>query len=125
MGQIDGALTWGRRAVDMAIAGSRKKYEAIARMTIGRALVASGLRQEAVVELRHAVALSDAVGSPLIRWQSRAALAQALAATGNDPDPTYDEAATIVRAVVAGLTPQRAAGYLAAPEVVEVLDAVR
>jgi tetratricopeptide (TPR) repeat protein len=125
MGQIDGALTWGRRAVDMAVAGSRKKYEAIARMTIGRALVASGLRQEAVVELRHAVALSDAVGSPLIRWQSRAALAQALAATGNDPDPTYDEAATIVRAVVAGLTPQRAAGYLAAPEVVEVLDAVR
>ena len=63
--------------------------------------------------------MSDALGSPLIRWQSRAALAQALAAT--DPDPVYAEAATIIRTVAAGLTPEHAAGYLAAPEVVEVL----
>ncbi len=121
MGHVDDALTWGRRALDMAVAGSRKKYEAIARMTIGRAMIANGLRDEASAELQRSVAMSDALGSPLIRWQTRAALAEALAATGIDPDPVYAEAATIIRTVVAGLTPEHAAGYLAAPEVVVVL----
>jgi len=119
MNRLDDALTWGRRALEMAVAGSRKKYDAIARMTIGRTLIAHGLREEATAELRRAVAMSDALGSPLIRWQSRAALAQALAAT--DPDPVYAEAATIIRTVVAGLTPEHAAVYLAAPEVAVVL----
>ena len=125
MGHVDDALTWGRRAIEMAVACNRKKYEAIARMTVGRALIAARLGEEAATELRLAVTMADALGSPLIRWQSRSALAQALTATGNDPDPTYDEAATIIRAVVAGLTPLHAAGYVAAPEVAAVLDAVR
>jgi tetratricopeptide (TPR) repeat protein len=121
MGKVDDALTWGRRALEMAVAGSRRKYEAIARMTIGRALIAQGLPEEATAELRRALAVSDALGSPLIRWQSRAATAQALAAIGVDPDAVYAEAAAIIRAVVAGLAPEHAAGYLAAPDVVGVL----
>ena len=121
MGKVDDALTWGWRALEMAVAGSRRKYESIALMTIGRALIAQGLCEEAAAELRRAVVMSDALGSPLIRWQSRAALAQALPGTGVDPGPLFAETATIIRAVVAGLTPEHAAGYLAAPEVVAVL----
>jgi tetratricopeptide (TPR) repeat protein len=124
-GQLDDALTWGRRAIDMAVACSRKKYEAIARTTVGRTLIAHGLFEEAVTELRRAVALTDAIGTPLSRWQSRAALAQALAGAGSDPDPTYDEAAKIIEAVVASLKPEHGAGYLAAPEVSAVLERVR
>ena len=125
LGQTDDALTWAHRAIEMAVASSRKKYEAIARTTAGRALIGRGLHEEAAAELRHAVATSDALGSPLIRWQSRAVLAQALAGTGGDRDLAYDEAAKIIRAVTAGLTTQHAAAYLGAPQVADVLDAVR
>ena len=125
MGSVEDALTWGRRAIEMALASSRKKYEAIARTTVGRALTTERLHEEAVVELRRAAATADALGSPLIRWQARAALARALASTGAEPDAVYLEAAEIIRVVVAGLSPAHAAGYLAAPEVAEVLDAVR
>jgi tetratricopeptide (TPR) repeat protein len=125
MGRIDDALSWARRAIEMAIATSRRKYEAIARTTAGRALIAQGLHEEAVAELGRAVAMSDLLGSPLIRWQARAALAEALARTGEDPGPAFDEAAGIIGGVVAGLSPQHSAVYLAAPRVAVVLDAVR
>jgi tetratricopeptide (TPR) repeat protein len=125
MGHIEEALAWAQRAIEMALASSRKKYEAVARTTAGRALITHGLHREAATELRRAVALSDALGSPLLRWQSRGALAQALAGTGGDPGPAYEEAGNIIRAVAAGLTPQHATGYLAAPQVASVLGAVR
>jgi hypothetical protein len=125
VGNIDDALTWGGRAIEMAVASSRKKYEAIARTAVGRALIAKRLYTDAVVELSQAARTSDVLGSPLIRWQSRAALGKALGESGIDPDRIYAEAAEIVRSVVAGLTPVHAAGYLAAPQVVEVLDATR
>jgi len=38
----------------MALASSRKRYEAIARTTVGRALAVERLHEEAVVELRRA-----------------------------------------------------------------------
>jgi class 3 adenylate cyclase/tetratricopeptide (TPR) repeat protein len=123
LGHPEEAVTWGARAIEMAVASSRRKYEAIARTTVGRSLVAQRLYEDAAVELRRAVALADALGSPLLRWQSRAALAQALAKTGPDPDAVYDEAARIIRAVAANLTSQRAATYLSAPQVAEVLEA--
>ncbi len=125
MGNTDDTLLWGGRAIEMAVASSRKKYEAIARTTVGRALTTQRLHEEAVAELRRAAALSDVLGSPLIRWQSRAALAQALPGIGSDPASVCAEAADIIRSVVAGLTAAHADGYLAVPQVVEVLDAVR
>jgi class 3 adenylate cyclase/tetratricopeptide (TPR) repeat protein len=64
-GRLDDAQTWSLRAIDMAVASSRKKYEAIARTTLGRALVAAGLGQDASGELRRAVAGATALGSPL------------------------------------------------------------
>jgi tetratricopeptide (TPR) repeat protein len=120
MGHTGEALVWARRAIDLAVASSRKKYEAIGRTTAGRALIGDGLYDEAATELRRAVAVSDALSSPLLRWQSRAALAQALARTGHDPGPAYHEAATIIRDVADSLSAEHAAGYLAAPQVASV-----
>jgi class 3 adenylate cyclase/tetratricopeptide (TPR) repeat protein len=122
IGHMEDAVTWGSRAIDMAVASSRRKYEAIARTTVGRSLIASRLYEEAATELHRAVAVADVLGSPLLRWQSRAGLAQALGKTGGDPDAVYDEAARIIRAVAAGLTSNRAATYLSAPQVAEVLE---
>ena len=124
MGRAEDALTWGGRAIEMAVASRRKKYEAIARTTVGRALTTQHLYEEALVELRRAVATSDDLGSPLVRWQSRAALAQALAGAGANADTVFAEAAEIIQAVTARLSPEHAAGYLAAQPVVEVLDSV-
>jgi hypothetical protein len=44
-------------------------------------------------------------------------------APGEDRDLLLDEAASLVRRVAASLAPERSAGYLSAPQVVEVLDA--
>jgi hypothetical protein len=65
------------------------------------------------------------LGSPLLRWDARAALSVASrkAADGSDPDAPLREAAAIIREVAASLAPERANGYLAAASVVEVLEA--
>jgi class 3 adenylate cyclase/tetratricopeptide (TPR) repeat protein len=115
------AQAWAQRAVDMAVASSRRKYEAIGRALLGRALLNDGRKEEAVSELRQAVDVADGLGSPSIRWQSRAALARALAASRRDPTSPYVQAVEIVRAVATGLTPEHAAGFLAAPDVAELL----
>jgi predicted ATPase/class 3 adenylate cyclase len=125
-GQLDDAVTWARRAVDMARVVHRRKYEAIALTVLGRALTAQGLGDSAASELGTAVEISDELGSPLFRWQSRAALAQALSkgSDGADAEAPLQEAAAIVRGVAASLAPERAQIYLAAPPVAQVLEAV-
>jgi tetratricopeptide (TPR) repeat protein len=120
------ALTWAQRAKDMARVAARKKYEVIASMALGQALTASGLAEEATEELRAALAEADALGSPLYRWQTRAALADASRAVeGEDAaDAHMTEAASIIREVLAALSPEHATGYAAAPQVAAVLAAV-
>ncbi len=121
-GRLDEALTWGTRTHDLATAVGRKKYQAIALITIGRILTAQGNR-DAVAEIRRAVAIADAIRSPLLRWQSRGALAEALETVGDGEDPgaAREEAASIIREIVAGLSSEHAAGYLAARQVDDVL----
>lgn len=102
-GHLEDALTWATRALELAGASSRPKYEAIARTARGRTLTALRRHGDAAGELRSAVALAGA---------------------GADPDPSWEEAARIIHSVVAGLTPQRAATYLAAPQVAEVVGRV-
>ena len=121
-GHHDDAMVWARRAVELAADGGRKKYEAIARTTLGRVLIADGLHDDAAEELRRALTLGDELASPLIRWRARAALADAVDA---EADTQRQDAAAIIREVAAGLDPARGAAYLAAQEVVQVLDAVR
>ncbi len=123
-GRLDEALTWAKRALDLATTVGRRKYEAIALTTIGRVLAADGNPRDAVAELKRAVTIADAVRSPLLRWQTRAALADALEAGGRGADPgaVRDEAASIIRHIVADLSQEHAAGYLAARQVEAVLS---
>jgi hypothetical protein len=123
-GHLGDALTWATRALELARASSRPKYEAIARTALGRTLTALGRYGDAASELRSAMALADSLGTPLLRWQSRAALARALAGAGADPDPFYEEASRMILSVAAELNPQRSAAYLAAPQVAEVVGKV-
>jgi class 3 adenylate cyclase/tetratricopeptide (TPR) repeat protein len=122
--RLDDAVTWARRAIEMARSVSRRKYEVIALTLLGRALTAQGLVEEAAAELRSAVAAADALGSPLFRWQARAALAAAaVGARDATADEPLHDAVEIIRGVAASLSPERAAAYLKAPQVVEVLEA--
>ena len=120
MGRYDDAVTWARRALERARAVHRRKYEAIALTTLGRALTAQGFGEAAAKELRSAVEVADALGSPLVRWQARAALAQA---GPSDREVELQDAASIIRDVAASLAPERAEVYVSAPQVVEVLQA--
>ena len=124
-GNHDDAVTWARRAIAAAREVHRRKYEAIARTLLGRALAAQGLGDAAASELGTAVEIADELGSPLFRWQARAALAAARSRSsdGADPEAPLQQAAAIVRDVAASLAPERAEAYLAAPQVVEVLRA--
>ena len=106
----------------------RRKYLATAQTTLGRALIARGDAEDATAELRSAVALADELGSPLLRWQSRAALAQAergVKGAASRADEHAREAAAIIDTIAAGLSPERAARYLAAAPVVEALELAR
>ena len=124
LGRTDESITWAERAVEMAETRGRRKYATIARTTLGRALVASGRAESAIPHLRNAVETADALGSPLLRWQSREALAKAVghAPAEGDRDSTRNEAVEIVREIVASLSPEHAAGYLAARPVAELLS---
>jgi tetratricopeptide (TPR) repeat protein len=123
-GRLDDAVIWATRALELARSASRRKYEAISLTILGQALAAQRLAGEATIELSSAVAAADALGSPLFRWQARAALA---AASREAKDPEADrhlqEASGIIREVAASLSLERRATYLAAPQVVVVLDA--
>jgi class 3 adenylate cyclase/tetratricopeptide (TPR) repeat protein len=132
-GRIDDAVTWARRAIELAEQVGRRKYLANARTTLGRALTERGDAEGAVDVLRSSVVLADELGSPLLRWHARAALVLAerglkSTTTGGvaaDPDAHAREAAEIIESVAAGLSPERARTYLAASPVVEALDLTR
>jgi hypothetical protein len=86
-------------------------------------LTQQGLAEEAVSELERAVTIADQLGSPLVRWETRAALAVAQRAAGTDPEPRQAEAVAIIQEVASSLSPARAETYLAAPPVRAVLEA--
>jgi class 3 adenylate cyclase/tetratricopeptide (TPR) repeat protein len=127
-GRIDDALTWSKRAIELAKQVGRRKYLVNALTTLGRALTAQGETASATAELRSAVALADELGSPLLRWQARAALSLAergMKGDGEMADRHAQEAAEIIHAVANDLTPEHAAGYLAAAPVAEALELAR
>jgi class 3 adenylate cyclase/tetratricopeptide (TPR) repeat protein len=112
-------------AVEVTVRTRRRKYEAVARCHLGRALARLGQVEEGLAELRSAVVLADTLVNPTGRWQSRAALAAALGDVGHDESAaaTTREAKDIVTGFAATLAPSRRATLLAAPQVREVLDA--
>jgi tetratricopeptide (TPR) repeat protein len=117
-GRLDEAVEWASRALEAARTCRRPKYEAIALTMLGKALTLQGM--DASSELRSAVEIADGLGSPLLRWQTRAVLAGAVAP---ERDALLAEAASQIREVASSLAPERSSGYLAAPQVVEVLEA--
>jgi tetratricopeptide (TPR) repeat protein len=125
LGRPDESVTWSGRALDLARPVGRRKYEVVSLITLGRALTAQGLFPEAASPLHEAMALSDALGSPLYRWQARAALAEAARGVPHEAasaDLHLEEAVRIIHEIAGSLSPERAGGYLAAREVAEVLE---
>ncbi len=121
LGRVDDAVTWSGRALELATRGRRRKYEVMARLALGRALTARGDAEDATAELRRAVEVADGLGSPLLRWQSRAALA----VSDRSAEGAAQEAREIIERVAGGLSPERAKAYLAAAPVVEALELPR
>ena len=124
LGRLDDAVVWAERALELATSAGRKKYATIARTLLGRALTAQGTTEGARPHLRAAVETADALGSPLLRWQARAALASTLegASSADDPERLLSETVEIIRGLVLALTPEHAVSYCAAPAVSRVLD---
>jgi len=123
-GHDDEAADWAMKAIEMAKPVGRKKYEVVARITLARALGAMGRPADAVDELRIAIRDADRLATPTGRWQSRAALGQALFAAGLDDEAegAYADARRIIDEMASGLAPERAERLLSARPVREALE---
>jgi hypothetical protein len=121
----EAAAEWAQKAIAMARVVGRRKYEAAARVVLGKSLVAMGRVQDAVPELQAAVAAADELGSPAFRWRSRAELAAGQLADRDELAAALSirAAAGIIREIEAGLALERAGRFVAVPQVAEVLRA--
>ena len=126
-GRMDDAVTWARRALEMARSANRRKYEIASLITLGSALAAQGVHEEAIEDLRIAARLAEGPGgSPLLRWRAKAALGTAAsqrAETAAEGEAELRAAAAIIREITTALAPERADRYAAAPQVAQVLEA--
>ena len=113
---VESALDWATRAVEMAGVSRRVKYVAVARRTLGAALMRAGRADEAVRELATAAELADGLGNPAGRWELHGELAAALYRSGDDngAERHHRIAHDVVEEVAAGLSPSRAEKFLAA-----------
>jgi class 3 adenylate cyclase/tetratricopeptide (TPR) repeat protein len=119
----ESAVDWARQTIEITTRTRRRKYEARGRTMLGEALARLGRREEALQELRAAVALADELVGPPARWQTRAALGHASFALGDDDGAAlaYGEARKLVEDFVLTLAPERAEPLLKAPTVEEIL----
>lgn len=118
----ESAVEWSQKAIDIATSTSRRKYEAIARTTLGEALTRLGRRDEALAELESAARIADELIGPPARFKARAALARAAYALGDDERAAAAnvEARVLVDDFVASLAPERADQVRASPVVQEL-----
>jgi class 3 adenylate cyclase/Cdc6-like AAA superfamily ATPase len=119
----DEAVEWAQRALEIDRGTHRRKYEIQAQTTLGEALAQLGRRDEALVELRAAVAGADELIGPPARWRARAALGRASYALGEDDvaAEAYREAGELIETFAATLAPERGERLLNAPQTAEVL----
>jgi tetratricopeptide (TPR) repeat protein len=124
--RAENAVDWARRTIELCVPVRRFKYEIAGRTILGKALLESGKRADAVAELRLAVEHADRLGAPPLRWQAHAALGRALYATGDDrvAEQAFEQASTIIHEVAAVLTSKRAARFLAVEQIRAVLGGV-
>jgi len=123
MGRAEEAVDWARKTIELCLPVRRLKYEIVGRTLLGRALLESGKAADAVAKLRLAVEQADRLGSPPLRWQAQAGLAQALYATGDDNGAArcFAAASTVIQDVAAGLAAERSTRFLAAEPIRAVL----
>jgi tetratricopeptide (TPR) repeat protein len=120
----DSARDWAQRGIEIARRTKRRKYEARSLTTLGEAFGRLGQRDAAFHALRSAVAIADElIGAPG-RWRARAALGQVSHALGDDETAAaaYDEAGRLIETFAGTLAPERAAKFVAAPGVSEILS---
>ena len=119
----ESAVEWARRTLEITIRTRRRKYEARGRTILGEALARLGRREAAMSELKAAVVIADElVGAPA-RWETRAALGSAagLLAADEIAAEAYREAGALIEQFAATLAQERAARFLKAPVVEEIL----
>lgn len=121
--QLDSAVDLAYASMALASRAGRPKYEVQARLTLSEALLQLGKPQDAITELRPAVAIADNLGSPPLRWQTRAILGRAAYATGNDESSSvaFGEASELLNDFAATLKPEQSASLLASPVGQELL----
>lgn len=102
-GQVAAALPWAEEAGRLAAAQAMPKNLAKSRMLAGRALGGLGQGERGVESVAEAAAIADRIGHGSLRWQARFWLANAVAAAGGDPMPTYAEAAAKLRALASSI----------------------
>ena len=118
----ESAAEWAQTAIAVAVSTRRRKYEAIARSTLGEALARLGRSDEALGELEAAVRIADGLVGQPARYNARAALTRAAYALGEDERATTAnaEARALVDEFVATLAPERAELVRASPVVQEL-----
>ena len=116
------AIEWSHKAIETATSTRRRKYEAIARSILGEALALQGQRDAALSELETAVRIADELIGEPARFNSRAALARAAYALGDDDraSTANAEGRALVDDFVATLAPERADLVRASPVVQEL-----
>jgi tetratricopeptide (TPR) repeat protein len=123
---VEAAVEWAERAIEIAHRTKRRKYQALSLEVLGQALAKLGRREEALAALHSAVTFSDELVNPPARWQARAALGRVSHGLGDDDTAAtaYGEAAALFEAFVATLAPGRAAKLRKAPVVEEIVSLV-
>jgi class 3 adenylate cyclase/tetratricopeptide (TPR) repeat protein len=118
------AAEWAQTAIEIAVSTRRRKYEVLARSTLGQALARLGRREESLSEHTAAVAIADGLVGQPARYSARAALAQSAYALGDDDRAASAtaEARELVDGFLATLAPERAALVRASPVVRGLLD---
>ncbi|MBI4261270.1 MAG: AAA family ATPase [Actinobacteria bacterium] len=123
-GRPEDALRAAGESLERALRAGRRKYEARARNTAGRALLALGRLEEAQAELGRAVAAGEALGSVPTTWPAMVALARSLELQGKEEEASA--LLTGLRERVEGfagtLHETRRRSFLAQPELADLLS---
>jgi tetratricopeptide (TPR) repeat protein len=104
------AAEWAQKAIELSVSTRRRKYEAVARTTLGEAFAQLGRREEALAEHESAVRIADGLIGPPGRFKARAALARSAYALGDDEraETATTEGRKLVDDFTAALAPERA-----------------